>query len=203
MMFAYADPPYPRRAKRYYGKHPDYAGEVDHAELVARLVRDYPDGWALSTAADTLRDVLMLCPSDVRVAVWHITSAQPPGGKRDRWHLSWEPVIIHRGRSRSGVGPIVRDVLAAGALTGGCAKRSGKVITGQKPPPFCRWVFGLLGAQAGDELHDLFPGSGAVAKEWAAYASQPWLEDAPKPKSAHPERIGPRLERAGLMDPLL
>ena len=29
MRFAYADPPYPRQAKRWYGSHPDYAGEVE------------------------------------------------------------------------------------------------------------------------------------------------------------------------------
>lgn len=33
---AYADPPYPGKAG-YYRDHPDYGGEVDHAELVARL----------------------------------------------------------------------------------------------------------------------------------------------------------------------
>jgi hypothetical protein len=38
---AYADPPYPGRARRYYGDHPDYGGEVDHAELVASLSADY------------------------------------------------------------------------------------------------------------------------------------------------------------------
>jgi hypothetical protein len=27
---AYADPPYPGQAKKHYGDHPDYAGEVDH-----------------------------------------------------------------------------------------------------------------------------------------------------------------------------
>jgi hypothetical protein len=51
MRFAYADPPYPGQAWRVYGRHEDYAGEVDHAELIARLERDYPDGWALSTPA--------------------------------------------------------------------------------------------------------------------------------------------------------
>lgn len=47
MKFAYADPPYPNQAHRYKD-HKDFAGEVDHAELVARLERDY-DGWLLHT----------------------------------------------------------------------------------------------------------------------------------------------------------
>lgn len=34
---AFADPPYPRLARRYYQTHTDYRGEVDHAELVSRL----------------------------------------------------------------------------------------------------------------------------------------------------------------------
>lgn len=36
LRFAYADPPYPGLA-RYYRDHPDYAGEVDHGELLSRL----------------------------------------------------------------------------------------------------------------------------------------------------------------------
>jgi len=45
--FAYADPPYPGQSKKHYGDHPDYAGEVDHPALIAQLVAEYPDGWAL------------------------------------------------------------------------------------------------------------------------------------------------------------
>jgi len=43
---AYADPPYPGCA-HLYKDHPDYAGEVDHAELIDRMEREFPDGWAL------------------------------------------------------------------------------------------------------------------------------------------------------------
>jgi hypothetical protein len=35
---------------------------------------------------------------------------------------------------------------------------------------FCRWLFGLLGAAPGDQLDDLFPGSGAVTRAWAVFA---------------------------------
>src|SRR5205814_1352667 len=62
MRFGYADPPYPGQAWRLYGKHPDYAGEVDHTELIAQLERDFPDGWALSTSAMAPQEVLALCP---------------------------------------------------------------------------------------------------------------------------------------------
>jgi len=101
MKFAYADPPYPGQAKRWYGKHPDYAGEVDHAELIARLEADYPDGWALSSNAVSLPTILRLCPIDIRVAAWHNTNSQPPGAIGG-WWWSWEPVIVRGGRSGQG-----------------------------------------------------------------------------------------------------
>ena len=69
MLFAYADPPYPGRAY-YYKRESSYAGEVDHKELVDRLVAQYPDGWALSTSSPSLADILPLCPEDVRVMAW-------------------------------------------------------------------------------------------------------------------------------------
>ena len=59
LRLAYADPPYPGKA-RLYRDHPDYAGEVDHAALLADL-SGY-DGWALSTSAQALPVVLALCP---------------------------------------------------------------------------------------------------------------------------------------------
>ena len=42
-------------------------------------------------------------------------------------------------------------------------------VPGTKPAAVCRWIFGLLGAAPGDTLDDLFPGSGAVTRAWAAY----------------------------------
>ena len=92
LRLAYADPPYPGKA-RLYRDHPDYAGEVDHAALLAEL-SGY-DGWALSTSAQALPVVLALCPPDVRVAAWH-RGERPT---RSRWPLhAWEPVIYYGGR---------------------------------------------------------------------------------------------------------
>ena len=70
MKFAYADPPYIGQSKRHYKDHEDYAGEVNHKELINRLVKEYPDGWALSLSAPTLKQILNMCPDDVRVMVW-------------------------------------------------------------------------------------------------------------------------------------
>ncbi len=96
MRFAYADPPYPGQAKRHYADHPDYAGEVDHAELVGRLEREYPDGWALSTGSKMLQEVLAFCPSGVRILSWHKPASAPPMG--DGFMYGWEPVILAGGR---------------------------------------------------------------------------------------------------------
>jgi hypothetical protein len=47
----------------------------------------------------------------------------------------------------------------------------GRVI-GAKPAAFCRWLFhDLLGAQHGDTLDDLFPGSGGIQRAWETYLS--------------------------------
>ena len=170
LRLAYADPPYPGTAWLYRG-HRDYAGEVDHAALIARLTVGYPDGWALSTSAAALPEVLALCPPSVRVAAWH--RGERPAASR--WPLNgWEPVIWAGGRPADP--PHLNDTLRArrvDSLVHGIAPMTtlpGRVI-GTKPAAFCRWVFGLLGAAPGDTLDDLFPGSGAVTRAWAAYTT--------------------------------
>lgn len=165
MKFAYADPPYPGQAHKYRN-HPDYAGEVDHAELIARIELNYPDGWALSTSAKAMRAVLDLCPAAVEVAIWHITNAEPPGNRRNRWWWCWEAVIIRGGRP----GP-VKNLLACGNATG----FAGGTITGQKPPRFASWILDLLGYQDGDTIDDLYPGSGACGRYFAARDAEPPL----------------------------
>ncbi|BCJ53062.1 hypothetical protein Asp14428_45370 [Actinoplanes sp. NBRC 14428] len=161
LRLAYADPPYPGNSRLYRG-HRDYGGEVDHAALIARLA-GY-DGWALSTSATALPAVLALCPPGVRVAAWH--KGERPTASR--WPLSaWEPVIYTGGRQQPSSGPVRRvDSLVHGVAA--MTTLPGRVI-GAKPAAFCRWLFDLLGATAGDTLDDLFPGSGAVGRAWDAY----------------------------------
>ncbi len=69
MVFAYADPPYPGTAAKYYRLEPTYAGEVDHRALVASLLQERYAGWALSTSSKALRDVLPLRRSSSSAAV--------------------------------------------------------------------------------------------------------------------------------------
>ena len=45
-------------------------------------------------------------------------------------------------------------------------------MIGAKHAAVCRWIFTLLGAGPGDSLDDLFPGSGAISRAWAAYTGQ-------------------------------
>jgi len=164
LRLAYADPPYPGKAWLYKG-HSDYAGEVDHAALIASLA-GY-DGWALSTSAAALPAVLRLCPPGVRVAAWH-RGARPAAS----WQPlpAWEPVIYVPGRPADPARGRRADSLVHGVSA--MTTLPGRV-TGTKPPAVCAWIFDLLGTAPGDTLDDLFPGSGAVSRAWAAYTSQP------------------------------
>jgi hypothetical protein len=151
---AYADPPYPGQADRRYG-----GVEVDHAQLVDHLQTF--DGWALSTSAAALREIWNLAP-DARCGAWLKTWATN-GWSRVRW--SWEPVLFVT--DRRGIHPGERsDVWDALACAPNCGTGSWQEVPGlgggSKPYPFVRWVLGLLDYREGDELVDLFPGSGAV-----------------------------------------
>jgi hypothetical protein len=171
--FAYADPPYPSLARRYYADHPDFGGEVDHAELVSRLACRY-DGWALSTSAAALPEVLALCPSGTRVAAW-FRGERPTASYAPL--SSWEPVLYFGARrvtSRPGEARRLDALVyvARPRLT------DPRRVIGTKPAAFCAWLFLLLGARAGDEFVDLFPGSGGVSASWETYCSAAVRHDA-------------------------
>lgn len=155
LRFAYADPPYPGTAKKYYGDQSDYAGEVDHASLVAGLVRGGYAGWALSTSARSLGDILPLCPKEVRVCAWVKPGGAPPA--TFGLHGLWEPLIVLQGRR---LRPGRPDRLVAHAA------RGGGTLPGRKPVAFCGWLFECLGMLPGDELVDLYPGTGIVTSSW-------------------------------------
>jgi hypothetical protein len=123
---AYADRPY-RGNAFLYRDHPDYAGEIDYAELIRRLQLDY-EGWALSTSAAALPAVLALCPPRIQVAAWHKGERTTRSG----YPLdAWEPVICHGGRQLPGerrADSIVRvvtpvPIMAAAGLLAPCRVR--------------------------------------------------------------------------------
>lgn len=155
LLFAYADPPYPGMAKKCYGDQPEYAGEVDHVVLIASLETSY-DGWALSTSARALRDILPLCPPEARVCAW----VKPHGVSSATYglHNAWEALIVKEGRR---LRPGHPDRLIA------LPARGGGDLIGRKPLAFCAWLFDCLGILPGDTLVDLYPGTGVVGKAWA------------------------------------
>ena len=161
--FAYADPPYIGQAKKHYGKEASYAGEVDHAQLMARLVDEYPDGWALSLSSPTLPQILALCPDGVRVMAWvkPFASFKPNVGVA----YCWEPVIVSGGRKRTRTQRTVRDYVSANITL-----RKG--LSGAKPKEFCFWLFDVLNVQPDDVVDDLFPGTGAVTSALAEYKTR-------------------------------
>ena len=162
MRVAYADPPYPGQAAKHYAEHPDYAGEVDHAELIVRLA-DF-DGWALSTSATALASVLPLCPKGVRVMAW----VKPFAAYKRNVTVAytWEPVIV--APARPATPNRIAGIASRDHLAEPMTMRRG--LTGAKPERFCWWLFEVLGLEPDDEFCDLFPGSGAVAD-----ARETWL----------------------------
>jgi hypothetical protein len=157
MKFAYADPPYLGLAKAFYGDmHPE-AAEYDtlekHQWLVSMMCEQFPDGWAMSLHSPALKRILPLCPEDCRVMAWvkPFASFKP----NVKVAYAWEPVIVRGGRKIEKDADTVRDWVAANITLQ-------RGFPGAKPREFADWVMDVLNVQPGDEVHDLFPGSGAV-----------------------------------------
>lgn len=175
LRLAYADPPYVGRARRYYGREASFAGEVDHSELLSRLATY--DGWALSCAADSIPRLLATVAEvlrdasrvdRVRLAIWHRRRPPHPHARRLSAYegLIYSPArFVVPGSTRP-----ITDVLL-GVESRPRPTLPGSII-GMKPPAFCVWVFQLLGALPGDDLADLFPGSGMVSRAWAGYTGR-------------------------------
>jgi len=157
MKFAYADPPYFGIAEKFYGHlHPEAAAydTLDaHRALIERLCDEFADGWGLSMTSGNLHDILPLVPKSARIMAWvkPFASFKPGVGVA----YAWEPVIVMGGRRRTREQRTVRDWCAVNITI----KRG---FTGAKPAEFIFWLMDVLNVQIGDEVHDLFPGSGAV-----------------------------------------
>jgi hypothetical protein len=168
MRLGYADPPYVGCCALYQHEHGTDGRCWDdvetHVALIARLETDFQDGWALSLSTPSLRQLLPLCRSDVRVAAWVKPFAVFKPNVNPAY--AWEPMIWCGGRAkRSRAEPTVRDWVSAEITL-----RKG--LTGAKPEAFCWWLFTLLGLQADDTLVDLFPGTGIVGRTWERYQRQ-------------------------------
>jgi hypothetical protein len=148
MKIGYADPPYPKMAKKYKEK------EVDYAALIQRLIRDY-DAWILCQGAKDLPAILPMIPpgTKYRIAAWVKPFAFSYPGVNPMW--TWEPVIFSGGRKGREM-PLVKDHLICNAK--GTDGKS-KYFFGAKPQPFNHWILDLVGWRPEDEVTELYIGT--------------------------------------------
>jgi hypothetical protein len=116
MKFAYADPPYLGRGRYYKAYHPEvmtWNHPATHRALVERLQDEFPDGWAMSLAEDSLRTILPMCPRTARVGCWlTVTPRYAPNIPVKRY---FEPVIWVGGRSWAETGARASDYIICSA----------------------------------------------------------------------------------------
>lgn len=175
-----ADPPYLGCCGLYGHAHPAgdrpfdgqcWNDEATHQRLIEWMVATYPDGWALCLSTPTLYPLLRLCheagATDVRVGAWVKPFHAYKRGVRPAY--GWEPLLYRGGHNKNHPPPIKggtattpKDFIAANITLK-------KGLTGVKPQAVCFWYFDLLNLQMGDQMDDLFPGSGAVTNAWAAW----------------------------------
>jgi hypothetical protein len=157
LRLAYADPPY-LGCSHFYPEHPEapsFDSLETHNRLLERLDRQY-DGWAYSLSSTSLATILPSAPAGTRIAAWVKPFAAYK--KNVRIAYTWEPVLFKPGRDRSRDGaPVGRDHLS-------CSITLKRGLTGAKPEAFCDWILTLLGFVPGDEVVDLFPGTGVMSR---------------------------------------
>ena len=156
MRFAYADPPYFGQGKKRYGEHhPDasvWDSQESHTDLLKRITAEFPDGWVYATNPAHLVWQLAVCPEDARVGAWCKTWHQI---RPTTTQFAWE-AVIWRTTKKLPKRTMVRDWITGPATRG-------KGLCGAKPDYYNRWVLDLLGYEDGDEIVDLFPGTGGLS----------------------------------------
>jgi hypothetical protein len=183
MKLAIADPPYLGRAHRWYGvggrakgrgkgradEHPEaylWDKPETHIDLALTLLADF-DGFAIACTSHSLSTYLSVIETEsengIRILSW-IKPASLPSGSRIT--QSWEPVIVKVPKERKGrgKGKQMIDYLICTAPRKGFA--------GSKPTQWTWWVMDAMGYKEGDEIVDLFNGSGAVNQAIQTYGRQ-------------------------------
>ena len=171
LRIAYADPPYPGCA-HMYKDHPDYDGEVDHVELIDRLVNEY-DGYCLHTSSVALAEVLSYFARCADVEMPRVMAWVKPFAAFKRnvpVAYAWEPVLVKAARK-----PVVKTGMT---YRDWCSENitMQRGLTGAKPEYVCHWLFEVMGCDRDDELVDLYPGTGAVTKAWETWSRQLRIE---------------------------
>jgi hypothetical protein len=188
MKLCIADPPYLGRAVRWYGQggcgdgygkgqadnHPDAAlwdDPASHIELINNLQSNF-DGWVIALSVHSLSTYLSVIETNsrngIRIGVWYKPSASPSGSRIGN---HWEPVIVKVPNQRKGRTKHLmntQDVLIANP--------NRKGFVGSKPVEWTHWVLDLMGYQTGDEVIDLFSGSGSVTEAIKCYQQQTVLQ---------------------------
>lgn len=178
MKFAYADPPYLGCGSLYAQHHSEalvWDDPETHRRLIERLRDEYPDGWALSASVPSIPTLVAMLPPH-RQCAWVKPFAvfKPNVGVA----YAWEPVFLVAGRRRTRQQPTVRDWFS-------CEITLRKGLVGAKPAPVVHWILDLLNVQRGDEVDDLFPGTGVVGRCVEARVSgRPMLDDLPLGEAA-------------------
>jgi hypothetical protein len=180
MKLCIADPPYLGRAVRWYGAggcgYGNGEGQADnhsdahlwdmpetHINLVKELQDNY-DGWAIAMTVHSLSTYMQAVETNsrngIRVMSWVKPSAVPSG---NRIRNTWEPVLVQVPDSRKNYksGKSMQDVLKADPLR--------RNFVGAKPEAWTHWVLDAMGYQDGDEVIDMFEGSGAVNNAIQSY----------------------------------
>src|SRR3990167_401863 len=155
MRFAYADPPYLGCGRRYIDQHENALDCDDpewHRALIEKLYREFPDGWAMSLSSPSLRTILPMCNEDVRIGAWVKPFAAFKPNVNPAY--AWEPFLWRGGRKGDRTRATIRDWVSANITL----KRG---LGGAKPNEFCQHILDVLGFEKGDEIVDLFPGTGA------------------------------------------
>src|SRR5689334_2700139 len=180
LRMAYADPPYLGCCGLYDHHHPDgkcWDNPETHHDLIYRLLTEYEDGFALSLSTPSLGVMLEILrryghdPMDgtFRIMAW--TKPFAAFKRNVRVAYAWEPLIVWPARRLEGAIP-TRDFVAEPITM----KRG---FTGAKPERVGHWLFAAMGLRPGlDQLDDLYPGSGAVARAWESFNAQMNLEAA-------------------------
>lgn len=182
MKLGYADPVYFGCGKLYVEHHPnalEWDDPQTHVRLVERLQDEF-DGWVLHMSATPESHALyapLILGTGARWCSWRKGFA---AFKRNvPVAYAWEPVLIKPMRK-----PVVskrlvmRDWIDTDIQESITLKRG---LTGAKPEKVCHWAFELAAARPDDELHDLFPGTGAVTAAWKTWQGKftlPALEAA-------------------------
>jgi hypothetical protein len=170
LKLCYADPPYLGCCGLYDHDHGEGTSCWDdvatHKALIDELVNVFPDGWALSASSVSLRALLPLCPDDVRVAAWVKPFCAFKRGVRPCY--AWEPVIFRGGRNPGAGFPHPPPVKGSEQTTPKDFIAESitlkKGLTGAKPEKVCRWILDLLGYRDGDQIVDLYPGTGIMGR---------------------------------------